>query len=110
MLLVTVFRDSEGKVVSLEAKGHVGFAPRGNDVVCAAASAVLLTAVLGVTEILGITSGLEQGDGYLYFSVPSSVSEDTDEKIQVLLETALLGLRMIKDQYPEGLEIETEKI
>ena len=110
MLLVTVFRDSEGRVVSLEAEGHVGFAERGSDVICAGASAVILTAILGVTEVIGITSGLEQEDGYLYFSVPEDAPEDIAEKIQVVLETAIQGLVMIKKHYPEGFRLVTENI
>jgi uncharacterized protein len=110
MLLVTVFRDSEGRIVSLEANGHVGFAERGSDVICAGASAVILTAVLGITEILGVTSGLEQEDGYLYFSVPEDVPEDIDEKIRVILETACRGLQVISESYPEGIKLETENI
>jgi uncharacterized protein len=110
MLLVTVFRDSEGKIVSLEAEGHTEFAEKGCDVICAGASAVILTAVLGITEVLGVTSGLEQEDGYLYLSVPEGIPEDIDEKIQVVLESALKGLQMIKKHYPEGITLEMENI
>lgn len=37
--------------IQIDVKGHAGYAPHGQDIVCAAVSAILQTAVLGIESI-----------------------------------------------------------
>lgn len=49
MIKVNVKMNS-GDIV-IDVKGHAGYAPHGQDIVCAAVSAILQTAVLGIESI-----------------------------------------------------------
>ncbi|ULQ60492.1 ribosomal-processing cysteine protease Prp [Brucepastera parasyntrophica] len=43
MITVTITAGQYGNLISAEASGHAGTAPRGNDIVCAAATVLLRT-------------------------------------------------------------------
>lgn len=102
--------DENNDVSAFEAVGHTGFAPRGSDIACAGASSVIQTAVLGCVRVLKITGGIEQEDGYLYFSLPSGLEKKKSEQAQAVLKTMLEGLNEIKRQFPEHLQIETRNL
>ena len=105
MLSITIFLDSKGDIASFEAQGHVNYKPHGEDVVCAGASSVILTAILGCTKVAHIPIGIEQEDGYIYFSLPTFISKEDWEKAQWILKTMLAGLEEIQKQYPQGITI-----
>ena len=46
MVRIEVYTDTAGRIHGFAAKGHSGFAPHGQDIVCAAVSVLLQTAVL----------------------------------------------------------------
>jgi uncharacterized protein YsxB (DUF464 family) len=110
MLHITVFRDSQGNIAALEAEGHADYADIGNDIICAGASALIQTAILGLIKVLGIIPGLEKEDGYLYFTLPELSDRNLQEKSQVILETILLGLHEIMLKEPEKVRISSENL
>lgn len=53
--------------ISIDIKGHAGYAPHGQDIVCAAISAIAQTAVLGIESIAAtypehVVVNIEQAD------------------------------------------------
>ena len=51
----------EGHIVSVDCKGHSGYAPEGEDIVCAALSAVVETGGLGGLRVAGGKNGVPPG-------------------------------------------------
>ena len=51
MLEVTFARNDRNRCCGISARGHADFAVHGKDVVCAAVSAILQAARLGLTEL-----------------------------------------------------------
>nr|MDD6336262.1 ribosomal-processing cysteine protease Prp [bacterium] len=88
-----------------QADGHAGDQPAGQNVVCAAISAILQTAVLGLTEVCRIEAVCHADDetGHLSCSVPRWLSEEASIKADVILRTAACGLKSIQMGYPEAL-------
>lgn len=39
--MITIIYDEKGKDMSLQASGHAGYAPKGQDIVCAAVSTLM---------------------------------------------------------------------
>ena len=82
------------KEVGIYIKGHAGFSQNGNDIVCAAVSAVGQTAAQGCllkdkeTKIKGWESGS------LSFSCRKTVETNA------IVKTDIAGLMAIKQQYP----------
>ena len=107
MLTIRVVRGPDGGVVTLCAFGHAGFDRRGRDIVCAGASAVVHTAVLGVTQAVGLPAAVRAGEGYLELKLDSEKRpQGLWERAQAVLEAAILGVKEIARQYPRHVRVE----
>ncbi|MBO4384746.1 MAG: ribosomal-processing cysteine protease Prp [Clostridia bacterium] len=104
MTRITV-RYSEGRPIGFTAKGHSGYADKGEDIVCAAVSALTQTAYLGVTELAHAAVDAEQKDGELRLMLRPEITGEEREKAELILETMLLGLRSIEEKYSDYLKI-----
>ena len=104
MTTITVFRKC-GKLVGFEAVGHTDYADSGEDIVCAAISAITQTAVLGVTELIGCSAAFETEDGYLHLMLDSSVKGEKWQQADLILGTMLLGLSSIQEEYCDYIKL-----
>ncbi|MBQ1893432.1 MAG: ribosomal-processing cysteine protease Prp [Clostridia bacterium] len=104
MTRITVFYKN-GSPVGFRAKGHTGYAEAGEDIVCAAVSALTQTAYLGIGELVGADMRLEQKDGELSLMLAEDISEEELNKAQLILGTMLLGLRSIEENYSDYLKV-----
>lgn len=93
-------------VTILEIKGHADFNP-GNDVVCAAISAVTYNLINVVREFVqeGKADILEltEESGHIRFDFKM----ESVRPLEIITNYALTGLEMIAEQYPEHLEVIT---
>lgn len=87
---------------SLVLRGHSGYSIEGTDIVCAAVSTLFLTLVNSVSEYTDdlVSVRGEPGDGALIWRGKIS------DKGRLLLDSALLGLRDVAEQYPEYVSFE----
>jgi uncharacterized protein YsxB (DUF464 family) len=87
-----------GAIVRLTVSGHAGFAEHGNDIVCAAASALVQTAAHGVATFCGAARALTHDDpnGDYVLEVPRG----GNARAQAVLETTVSGLRAIARRNP----------
>lgn len=105
MTTVEVSRES-GHIVSLTADGHTGYGVEGEDIVCAALSSIIQTALLGVMRVVGITVKFDRRDkdGYLGFTLPAlepSLRHDAD----MILDTMLCGICDLYETYSDFIEL-----
>ena len=107
MLRVEFHEDSRGRLSSLFASGHVEYALDAEDVVCAAASAILQTAWLGLQEHLSIGVEAERSPGLLRLRW----GEDgrASREAQAVLGTARLAIEILARQYPENIAVSTAR-
>ena len=97
MIQITVKRDRNKTVTGIEINGHAGYAEYGQDVICAAVSALALNmanSVEAFTEDHFVGSVSEDG-GSFRFSFPDSISPES----QLLMKSLILGLQNIRDEY-----------
>lgn len=110
MVKVTLFRRrGRGDLTGFEATGHSGYAERGNDIVCAAVSALTTVTVLGLQARLGLSPAVHVDDatGWLRCRLePGKISPDVWERAQDLLETMALGLKEIAKDYADYVQVE----
>lgn len=93
---------SRGAIVRLTVRGHAGFADYGDDIVCAAASALVLTAAHGVSTYCGARVAIHDdraGDYVL------DVPRGGGVRAQAVLETTVSGLRAIARRYPGHMSV-----
>jgi len=101
MIEVKIQRAPDGLVERFEAKGHAGYAEAGKDIVCAAVSAVMLTAV-GYAESIYNPKDLaekvcyKEKDGYLMWQAPKLTQAERQILIPVF-DAMVLGLHQIRE-------------
>ncbi|MDQ2680906.1 MAG: ribosomal-processing cysteine protease Prp [Candidatus Eremiobacteraeota bacterium] len=99
MLEVTFTRDSRNRLSSIFANGHAGWADSGEDIVCAAVSAILQAARLGLEEHANIPLEVDQRAGVLRLQWGEPARERED--VCAIVATAELSVRAIAAQYPD---------
>jgi uncharacterized protein YsxB (DUF464 family) len=102
MVTVIVHEDSRGRLSSIAAEGHAGWADAGDDVVCAAVSAILQAAWLGLTAHAGVPVTGERDRGKLVMRWPDDARERPD--VAAIAATAALSIEQIARQYPEHVQ------
>lgn len=105
MTTVKFFR--QGKIIKgFLAQDHTGFAPHGEDIVCAAVSALTQTAILGLTEVVDVPVQVEIDDGYLRCMLVDQPGEQDDQDSQIVLNTLYKGIQAICAEYGDFVKIE----
>ena len=106
MVNITVFK-KHGDYAGFESSGHAGYGEEGNDIVCAAVSALLINTVNSIETFTEDDFSGEEGDGYLSLHFTGEVSE----KSELLMDSLMLGLKMIEENYGHRfLEITTNEV
>jgi uncharacterized protein YsxB (DUF464 family) len=99
VLEVTFYRDARRRRSAIRARGHAKSAPHGEDVVCAAVSAILQAARLGLEEHVKLDVEVVQRSGELRLSWPPKARSDA--RVDAIVATAELAVARIAKQYPE---------
>ena len=110
MITIRVRRNTKNEVVSYQVTGHSGTAPSGEDIVCAAVSVLAQSTILGFRHVLKQQPEYSIDDGSLHFHVGNSLSSSERKEASILLETMVIGLKNIKEQYPTVIAIEEEEV
>lgn len=94
--MITVTRYDGGITV----KGHAGYAPHGQDIVCAAVSTLVQNMVLSISEITTdeIQYDMQPGSVVIRYGTLSA-------EAQLLVKSFLIGVREISNQYPSNVQI-----
>jgi uncharacterized protein len=98
VLEVRFYRDGRGRFAGLSASGHAEFAEYGEDIVCAAVSAILQAARLGVAEFSRGGVLVRQEAGELELTLPES--ERDRESLIAIVSAAELAVEQIARRYP----------
>ena len=106
MTTVCVERDAQG-VRGLSVSGHAGYAAKGHDIVCAAASVLITTCVNALESVAGIRPLVEQSadTARIRVSLPQSLALDREHDARIVLRTVLRGYEDIAAAYPDHLRI-----
>lgn len=90
--------------------GHAEYAEPGEDILCSAVSALTQTALLGITEVAGISAGYAVNDGELHCVVDRDATPEQCRDADLLLHTLEQGLHSIDKSYPGYLKIDSEEV
>ena len=89
---------------SITIKGHAGYAPHGQDIVCAAISALVQTLIQSVEDLCT--------DTILYHLQPGNVEikyEPLSHEAQVLFDAFMIGVYLFANSYPDNVVVEKTK-
>ena len=86
---------------TITVKGHAGYAPHGQDIVCASISALVQVFVASVEQLSSDTLKCEIGRGNAVISY-----KNLSEKSRTLLDSFFVGVKLIADSYPQHVRID----
>ena len=94
--MITIVRHYDG----FDVVGHAGFAPHGQDIVCAAVSALLQTFEASVKDLTTdeIKCVISAGNAVMRYGNLSGTA-------QTLLDSFFIGCRMIAETYPDNVRV-----
>ena len=100
MIRVTLrYRGEE--IAGFECRGHADYAEAGQDIVCAAVSALTTTCCNALETVAGVKPRVKASSGSMILSIPSGSGRDA----QVILLSLRQGMRDIADQYAQYLQL-----
>lgn len=110
MTKVTV-KKRDGHIVEVLAVGHSGFGTEGDDLVCAAVSAVMQTALLGLMRVASIQVKFERDEeiGLLRITLPK-LNKDDRHNADVILDTMTVGLADLTEGLSKYLGLEIKSV
>ena len=106
MINVIVARNSEKHITGFTMDGHADFDVHGKDLVCAGASAVVFGSVNALFALTDCEPAIDMADEGGYLSV--KLEDTSDDRVQLILETMIVSLKTIENEYNEFIKIEQE--
>lgn len=103
MIRVQFSLDSNQRITSFKITGHADSGPYGQDIVCAAVSALSISTINGLEQVVHAKPNLNQDNvngGFLEVT-----KLDLGHDSQILLRTLLNGLLDIQESYPKNIEV-----
>ena len=107
MTTVAFFQSPSYGLIGFEAKDHSGYAEAGEDIVCAAVSALTQATMNGLTSVVKAPVMFDMDDekAILTACLTPECTREQLEKAQILLQTLLEALQAIARQYPRNVRI-----
>ena len=107
MTQITVKKKS-GRIVAISCDGHTGYGIAGEDIVCAALSSIVQTAILGLLGVVGVDVNMKRDDkkGFISAELPGKMTEKQKVQSAAILDTCLLGISDLYEGYSDFINLE----
>ena len=106
--MTTVTFHTEGsRIVSFEVQGHGGYAPEGEDIVCAAVTSAIRLVEATVNDVLGLAASVKvrEQDASISLHLPGGLSPTAESTCQSLLAGLMVYFSALHDEYPDNIEV-----
>lgn len=94
-------------IEGLSMKGHAGFAEKGHDIVCVAVSVLMTTCINALETVAGTQPQVtvDEKVPLMAFSLSRNLDGQEAHDAQIILRTALQGIKDISEEYPKHLKL-----
>ncbi len=108
MINITIYINKSNNHVGFKSYGHAGYADSGQDIVCAAASVLMINTINAIDEFTedAFSSLSDETEATMEFTLDCKPSLETD----LLLKTMVLGLRAMKENYKPYINLTFEEV
>ncbi|HPF88931.1 MAG TPA: ribosomal-processing cysteine protease Prp [Candidatus Limiplasma sp.] len=102
-----VIRREGDRITALKAQGHAGNAAAGENIVCAAVSSLMYTAINAMESVAGVLPAVDKDDRKALINI--TLPEDCEShEAQIIFRTIVQGLTDISQEYPKWVTITTQ--
>ena len=97
MIKISIYQNKEDVITGFKVSGHAGYAEHGQDIICAAVSALVINTINSIEQFTTDVFSLEQDEesGLIEFRITSEISDES----KLLLNSLFLGLSGIQEDY-----------
>ena len=95
----------EDRITGFSVSGHSGYAEAGQDIVCAAISAVVTMAEATINDICGAKAKVRVKDADARITLTLPASCDEEDSVQAVLAGMMLTLCNMRDDYPDYIVV-----
>ena len=93
------------RITGFSISGHSGYAEAGQDIVCAAISAVVTMAEATINDVCGAKAKVRVKDEQARITLTLPTSCDEEEAVQAVLSGMMLTLLSLREDYPDYIEV-----
>ncbi|MCR5271879.1 MAG: ribosomal-processing cysteine protease Prp [Lachnospiraceae bacterium] len=99
MTNVTIYRQKDGSYQGFDCDGHSGYADAGEDIVCAGVSALVINTINSIMKLTEtkLDTYVDEEKGTIRVRVLKEYGEDAE----LLIESLILGIKGISENYGE---------
>ena len=110
MIYITIFQN-HGKICEFNCIGHAEYAEAGSDIVCAGVSALVINAINSIEQFTDTDFSLVTDDESNSGLIDVTFNEDLSSETELLLNSMILGLQGIQNDYgDEFLMLEFKEV
>ena len=106
-MTTVTFHSEGGRLTGFDMKGHSGYAPRGEDVVCAALTSAVRLTECAVNDVLGLEASVKvrEKDASISLKIPGGLGQANEKVCQTLLAALLVHCVQLAEEYPENISV-----
>ena len=93
------------RITGFSVSGHSGYAEAGQDIVCAAISAVVTMAEATINDICGAKAKVRVKDADARITLTLPASCDEEETVQAVLAGMMVTLISLQEDYSDFIEV-----
>ena len=99
------FFTEDDRITGFSVSGHSGYAEAGQDIICAAISAVVTMAEATINDVCGAKAKVrvKEEDARVTLTLPASCDEE--DAVQAVLAGMMLYLCNLREEYPDYIEV-----
>ncbi len=97
-------------MIGFSVMGHAGCGEYGEDLVCAGVSAIVQTAILGISDVLHLKADISINEGDTVCILNREVSESDLQNAEIVFKTMNAGLESIVSAYPKTLKFRSKEV
>ena len=106
--MTTVTFHSEGsRIVGFEVKGHSGYAPEGEYIVCTAVTSAVRLTECAINDVLGLEASVKvrEKDASITLKLPNSLGQTNESTCQALLAALMVHFVQLAEEYPDHISV-----
>jgi hypothetical protein len=106
MTTVTFFSQGS-RITGFEVKGHSGYAPEGEDIVCAAITSAVRLTECAVNDVLGLEASVKvrEKDASITLKLPNGLGQTNESTCQTLLAALMVHFVQLAEEYPDNISV-----
>lgn len=99
-MIKVIITKTDDKILKVSMEGHANYDDYGKDIVCSAASSILITTVNGIHSIESEILEVSEAEGNVLITV-----QKENEICQILLRNMIKLLLELSEQYPKNIKV-----